>query len=495
MARAKSIGSLFIDIEARTAKLETDMGRVKNIVGQGTKEVANQGEQWAKLQKQHDRFATQLASRVAGAISLFSLLKREIDHVIKNVEEIKGLPPGVMQDIQLMRHDLVEAQRDVDVGIAKATSFIYRATKLLAALPAAAIETFQGRGKEASEALDEVVNGPKSLTPDQIAKDKDPKYDIELAKARRELEAATVKANVADSDSVTQIKMLREEATKLRSVTTDLLGQEANTLELTQNKIKALNLEAQANSKMQNLREQLIEQEKRVSASLDKYSTVTMSTRDIVTSYTQKVWRLRIELTSLNAVLKDDPNNPDYLKKKVDKTKELADAQGILNAALKKQGELGMQVGKSIADNLGDAILKGEGLHSMMDQIFHDILRIVLQKTILGPLGDAFGGFLGGIFGKSAAGGPIGRGYRIVGEHGPELIENQGYSTVIPNDKLRGGGGGNTFYIDASGADMAAIQRLEESLRQLAGPGVVERRAVGAVIATKWRRGGAGSNL
>ncbi len=43
-------------------------------------------------------------------------------------------------------------------------------------------------------------------------------------------------------------------------------------------------------------------------------------------------------------------------------------------------------------------------------------------------------------------------------------------------------GGGNTFYIDASGADQAAIARLETGLVEAFGQGRFESRAVTAVV-------------
>ena len=41
MGRNNSIGSLFIDIQARTAKLEQDLGKVKNIL-EGTAQSVQQ---------------------------------------------------------------------------------------------------------------------------------------------------------------------------------------------------------------------------------------------------------------------------------------------------------------------------------------------------------------------------------------------------------------------------------------------------------------------
>lgn len=64
----------------------------------------------------------------------------------------------------------------------------------------------------------------------------------------------------------------------------------------------------------------------------------------------------------------------------------------------------------------------------------------------------------------------------IVGEKGPEVFVPDVGGKVIPNDQL----GGNTYYIDARGADIGVEARLTRALYALAGPGVTERRAIRA---------------
>lgn len=109
-------------------------------------------------------------------------------------------------------------------------------------------------------------------------------------------------------------------------------------------------------------------------------------------------------------------------------------------------------------------------------------------SSILGSLGNSFGSLFGGqgFFARQAAGVPIGPlpqfadgGYLapgqfgIAGEAGAELIYGgKSGMTITPNS----GKGGNTYIIDASGADAATVTRLEKTMLALAGPGVIEKR-------------------
>lgn len=123
-----------------------------------------------------------------------------------------------------------------------------------------------------------------------------------------------------------------------------------------------------------------------------------------------------------------------------------------------------------------------------------------------GQGGGGIGGWLAGLIGSgagSAGASSVGTGYPmvtgagmmasggrasagmpyIVGEVGPELFVPDMSGTVVPNGQW---GGGDTYYIDASGADAAAIKRLESTIRALNGS--IERRAVLAVTGAR-RRG------
>lgn len=194
---------------------------------------------------------------------------------------------------------------------------------------------------------------------------------------------------------------------------------------------------------------------------------------------------------------------------------------------------------ETLNDGLTQAILGAESLGDVFsrvaDQIIADLLRIAIQQAIIRPLANALfggagggeggGGFFGNLFGGGgggllgslfggggetgpfslsfaggfATGGTIPTGqFAVVGEEGPELaFAAPGGLGIMSNPASRrmlaASGGGTSVTIpinvDATGADAAAIGRLNARLDQLRGelPGMIvttvrdarERRFIG----------------
>lgn len=177
---------------------------------------------------------------------------------------------------------------------------------------------------------------------------------------------------------------------------------------------------------------------------------------------------------------------------------------GMINEALQGISIDGLQ---ALNDGLTQAIMGAESLGDVFsrvaDQIIADLLRIAIQQMIIAPLANTLfgGGGGGGIFGSLFGGGgglfsaaagtvtnpafagffasggtiPTGK-FAVVGEQGPELAyAGPGGMNILSNPdsrKLLAGSGGGTsvnmpITIDATGADAAAIGRLNAKLDQL----------------------------
>jgi phage-related minor tail protein len=109
-----------------------------------------------------------------------------------------------------------------------------------------------------------------------------------------------------------------------------------------------------------------------------------------------------------------------------------------------------------------------DAFHDMAAAILADLLKIAIEKYVIGTIMNALG--MGAPAGARASGGPVlsGRSY-LVGEKGPELFTPASSGHIVSNDNLRsvsGGTGGAsprlslTFHNDYRGADAAAVAAI-----------------------------------
>ena len=100
--------------------------------------------------------------------------------------------------------------------------------------------------------------------------------------------------------------------------------------------------------------------------------------------------------------------------------------------------------------------------------ILNDLANSLLRMGINSMLGGIFGGTGIGSFLGFANGGrpPVGK-PSIVGEKGPELFVPSSAGTIIPNDKLSGGGLTNNIVVNVSMEGGVDAQGGEEDGRQL----------------------------
>ena len=152
---------------------------------------------------------------------------------------------------------------------------------------------------------------------------------------------------------------------------------------------------------------------------------------------------------------------------------------------------IGNDIKNGIAGLIKGTSTLGDLLNNVADRFLDVALNQALFGDVLGAGGKKGGGILGFLTGGLLANGGKAAGGKsfIVGEKGPELFVPKSSGTVVPNDKL--GGGGNTSVVvnvDASGTD---VQGDEAEAKEL---GTLISIAIQGELLKQQRPGGLLSN-
>lgn len=84
-----------------------------------------------------------------------------------------------------------------------------------------------------------------------------------------------------------------------------------------------------------------------------------------------------------------------------------------------------------------------DAFRSMALSIVEDLIRIQIQRAVVGPIADV----LGGMFRAQGGSVTVGQPY-VVGEKGPELFVPSSSGSIVPNNKMGGGDGGGGVVIN-----------------------------------------------
>ena len=182
------------------------------------------------------------------------------------------------------------------------------------------------------------------------------------------------------------------------------------------------------------------------------------------------------------------------------------DKQDILNGKLKEQvniaKELGDTLESSLVENIKGAINGTQSFGQAMTNVLNNIKNKLMDRALsnlFSGIGDAvfgdggkkkgiFGGFLGGIFGKKAKGGPVraGKSY-LVGERGPELFTPASSGNITANNKMGGGSVNISVAVDASGStvqgDGASANQLGNEIAAAIQNEVIKQKRAGGLLA------------
>lgn len=434
MARNNSIGSLFIDIQARTAKLETDMGKVRKILDDSSKDVKKLGDAWGATSTGTESKLVRFAAAIFGAQTMVRILAQEFRMVIDHIEHMPHINPRTAASIMSLRDNMYEVRKQVQSMVAEVIAG-FHTFGTAAGVGIADFWTRYNNARMGAPQLPEGDLGAEVTDLDKLAEGLDPTYWEKVNATKLEFNKIIKDAERNLQSEGNQIRLLREEAARWD---TFAKSSSKNTLQRIQAEMEAARLRRDANSKHHTLLEMIEKAEIAVAQSTEKGTRAKLSNKERVEALQNAVWRLKNELADLAQVQESvDKSDPVLLERRLQLLKELAEAQRQLNTAQKKYGEMSRELGERIAQGFEEAILSGEKLSDVLRQLGKDLLQIMFRRMITNPLADALTGIIGGAVGGSAAGGPIAGGApRIVGEFGPELIFPAGNSTVIPNSQL-----------------------------------------------------------
>jgi len=128
---------------------------------------------------------------------------------------------------------------------------------------------------------------------------------------------------------------------------------------------------------------------------------------------------------------------------------------------------IGKSIASGVSDNLTAAIMQTKSLGEAAKSILNDLSSTLIKLGVNTILGGIAPGIFGGLpMLNFARGGrpPTGR-PSLVGEKGPELFVPKKSGTIIPNDKLAGGGSTNiSVNIDASGSSVQGDEQQGKEL-------------------------------
>ena len=176
-------------------------------------------------------------------------------------------------------------------------------------------------------------------------------------------------------------------------------------------------------------------------------------------------------------------------------SKNLAKAQKSVNDQIRLSTPPINEFGNSVGRAFEGFVLGANSARSALRGLINDLQQMFLRQAVTNPLMEMVSGFTQSAFSSAFAtpasditwngprlqgfaGGGIATRASIFGESGAEAAVPLPDGRRIPVD-LRTSGGGDTYYIDARGADRTGLANLEAMIAQVNGS--IEHRAVSAM--------------
>lgn len=504
----QSIGELSAIITANAQQFVDELQRTRASVDSVTTSVAQSGAQTAKSINA-GIIGTRLFSMA------FYMLRSEVQTTIKDIENIPGISQETIDSVNQMRYAFEGNNSALKTGVATLAGwfadiglgFGYIVGNIDAAFRA--VKNGASGIDAAKAGFDSMVEGYTRLQKEADAwANKD--YTANLAKLTEQFDrlSVTSKGKMA--------AMLQDEAAilqhfsdtgvilagKYKDAMVDALAaqmqMQGGVTEKDQQdaSLQAMRDKIQAQQTINTMLNEARNLELSIGVVSDKERRSQMGTVDAIKQINDELAKLyRQKIPDLS----DKNIDPIALEKEIDglkkiKALESERAQDIRKLSTEVKG-FGGQVADAFVNSLSGA---GDAWKNLGRTIIAEILKIAVESEILQPLFHMMGGFAtsagfstmgsalsGVMFGGMFAGGgdpPVGK-VSWVGENGPELFVPKTSGTIIPagmSGAMSAQRQGDTYYIDATGADTSAIARLAEGIASVNGS--IEMRSVAAVL-------------
>ena len=400
---------LLEQVEGKQAALAAATQNMALVIGdEGVRTVKEFGENFAAIRSNAAEFGLKLQSRFA---KIFNAIVDKFPSLFGEkgtVEEKKALGEAVTEDpvsialnaelvkikadLDKLKQDL--AARDVNIGIPNAPSFIKGGSTL-----------FPSQMPDLNTEVDKAVGDANLEENIRVAEQQLNTINKSL-QVRKDLLKVQVDDNIA-----------KQKANDI----TDLI------LDSTNENIKLLKAKKDGTAEE-------FEIQQRIAEIVQKIKDIGIEENDIDK---EKIQNLVREEASL--------------KRQVDTAKRLKDAFESISKS----------IGTDIKDGIAGLIKGTSTLGDMLNNVANKFLDIALNQALFGDVlgagGKKGGGILGFLTGGLLANGGTAAGGKsfIVGEKGPELFVPRSTGTVVPNNKLGGGGSTNIVVnVDASGTDV-----------------------------------------
>lgn len=368
---------------------------------------------------------------VLGAGSIFVLLGNQVRDLIRNIDDIPGIPDNTRQSVRELRDSFLEMKTIIAGPLATGIAFVSDMMKSVGAFAGALSQADFKRLLNPFTAVGELAAASARAT--SALDDETSQYIRTLQEqSRAEREAADATRRAKEELDAKNLAM--KEARDLANLT---LSQMARQRTMTEQYMDGLAREGELIRKsVLTPNEERAEQMERL-AFLYRQGVIDIETFD------RKV---------------------EQLNQNIEATPELT----------KQASKTAQDLGWAFSSSFEDAIINGGKLRDVMKGLAQDIARILIRNMITTPLANAISGGLSGMFGGGKAiGGPVNAGTTyLVGERGPEFFTPSTAGRIIPNHDIAaasGSGGGDTFnfvYNIAAGVSHAELgPALEQNRR------------------------------